>query len=299
MASSLLERQLQTRTSQAQLCVEREDISFLNVAPDRVQLSIVVSNTGPERSQPTTMTLQAAPLGAFVAWRDLTSIVVPPIEPFGSQEIVTEVTSPRSAETNSQFSSVPPWRMMTAIAAGDAPDRRQTVSPRPWISRMRYALGMRRRTNAQGLPFSTLDILRGPNVHWAGNINVHIGGRAVERHMAHALRIYPGRKNLAMFFVGDRSDDYQFDFSGSGTAWDVMLYDATMNPALSSLDARVPTSTWIRLSRTRMFLLAVSPPADCTSGSINVHVRQRSTESQAIVEFSMDASAAGAGCYTV
>jgi len=45
--------------------------------------------------------------------------------------------------------------------------------------------------------------------------------------------------------------------------------------------------------------LALCPPADCDAGSVNVHVRQRSTNRDAIVEFSLDPRAAGAACYTV
>ena len=46
-----------------------------------------------------------------------------------------------------------------------------------------------------------------------------------------------------------------------------------------------------------MILLAVQPPAGATSGAVNVHVRQRSTDREAVVEFTMDARAAGPGCY--
>jgi hypothetical protein len=38
--------------------------------------------------------------------------------------------------------------------------------------------------------------------------------RAVERHLAQALRIYPGKTNAAMFFVGNRKDGYRFDLTG-------------------------------------------------------------------------------------
>jgi len=46
-------------------------------------------------------------------------------------------------------------------------------------------------------------------------------------------------------------------------------------------------------------VLALVPPAACRRGSVAVHVEQRSTGRVAVVEFSLDAAAAGPGCYVV
>jgi hypothetical protein len=138
-----------------------------------------------------------------------------------------------------------------------------------------------------------------PNIHWAGNINVHIGRQAVERHLAQALRIYPGHTNLAAFFVGDRRDEYQFELAGSGAAWEAALFDCTDCQTFTGATASLPQGKWIRLESCRMVTLALCPPEYCDEGTVEVHVRQRSTSRDAVVEFSLDANAAGAGCYTV
>jgi hypothetical protein len=45
--------------------------------------------------------------------------------------------------------------------------------------------------------------------------------------------------------------------------------------------------------------MAVQPPADCQAGKLEVHVTRRSCGKQAIVEFDLDPTAQGSGCYTV
>src|SRR5438067_2103865 len=74
-------------------------------------------------------------------------------------------------------------------------------------------------------------------VHWAGNLNVFVGGRDVERHMAQALRVYPGRVNLAMFVVGSgAADEYRFELNGDGTAWNARLFNAVAgHPLLAGM----------------------------------------------------------------
>ncbi|HEX4611091.1 MAG TPA: hypothetical protein VH092_23070, partial [Urbifossiella sp.] len=55
---------------------------------------------------------------------------------------------------------------------------------------------------------------------------------------------------------------------------------------------------WHRLA-SGMLLLAVNPPAKAREGVVNVHVRQESSGREAVVEFTLDASARGPGCYKV
>ena len=52
--------------------VERQDIRFYDVSPDRVRIEITVRNASGDRSAPTMLRLQAAPLGAFLPWTPLT-----------------------------------------------------------------------------------------------------------------------------------------------------------------------------------------------------------------------------------
>ncbi len=305
MASSLLERPVSdglflADEVQADLVVQRNDIRFRNVAPGRVHISVHVTNVGEAPSEPTMMCLQAAPLGAFVPWNDLTSLTVPSIEPGDCIELGTEVDAPR-AKALGEFSRVPPRALLTALGSEDEPlPQSKPVRGRGQVYGRAHRGGSGNETQAT-LPADPFDLLSRPNLHWAGNINILIGRHAVERHLAQALRIYPGLTNLAAFIVGDKSDDYQFELSGTGASWDVVLSNCTN---LSSLrDARdcsqpIQCSKWIRLSKLQVIMLAIGPPDGCGAGSVNVHVRQRSTNREAIVEFSLDPAAAGPGCYT-
>src|SRR5262249_41138537 len=140
------------------------------------------------------------------------------------------------------------------------------------------------------------------NPHFAGNLNIFVGGRAVERHLAQALRIYPGRRNLAMFVVGSGPDSYAFRLLGDGAGWDARLYDATQFRSIT-VEPRGQTpiveDEWIDVDQTAFMMLTLTPPEGCCEGAIEVHVAQRSTREEAVVEFSFDPSAAGPGCFVV
>ncbi len=301
MASSLLERPVSVSRQAAELVVERTDIRWRNVAPGRVQISVKVKNVGDARSQPTIMRLQAAPLGAFVRWKELTGLFVPPIEPGEFTEVAAEAAT-SSRKALGEFSRVPPRTLLTAVGSQDESDPQPQAATGLGQMFARLLRGSDSNLALPILPDDPLELLMRPHVQWVGNFNVLLGRQAVERHCARGLRIYPGLTNLADFLVGDRSDEYQFELTGSGASWEAALFDC--NCAQSLVAARQPAATierskWIRLHEMHLILLAFAPPVDCDSGSIEVHVRQRSTDKDAVVEFSLDANAAGAGCYAV
>jgi len=301
MAAALLEQPVVRSLHAAELRVQTDDIVFHNVAPGRVRLSVTVANIGELPSQPTLMTVQAAPLGAFVPWKDVTTLAVPSIGPHDRATVTTELSAPLPAKALGDFSRVPPRKLLTAIAAGDSggapPAKNMGTTIAQALARM---LGAPKAGETQ-LPDDPLQLLSRPNPHWAGNINILIGRHAVERHLAQALRIYPGRTNLAVLFVGNRRDEYQFELTGSGAAWEAALFDCTNCTPLAAASPApaLPLSKWIRMDRLRSILLSIYPPEHCDRGSIEVHVCQRSTRKDALVEFSLDPRAAGAGCYTV
>jgi len=284
-----------------ELTVRREEISFHKVAPERVRVSVTVWNPGDAWSSATSMILQAAPLGAFVPWWPLTTIDLPPIAPYGSIEVSTEAaTQPR--RTLGDFSDVPPRRLLTAMSSDDDDASTKTSAPFNPATTLLNLLGRQGAGQAEGiLPDDPLELLHRPHAHWAGNINVLMGNRAVERHLAQALRIYPGRTNLAIFFVGSKRDAYKFDLSGTAVSWEAALFDMSMAHSLCAFQSlqAIPEGKWIDADGTRMVLLALGPPEYCEEGTIDVHVRQRSTGREAVVEFSLDPQAAGAGCYAV
>jgi hypothetical protein len=273
-----------------ELQVGRDDISFGNVRPGVVRIRLTVWNRGPRASQPTGAAIQAAPLGAFLPWQPLAEVLVPALGPGASIDVTTEVLQPPVRPIGS-FANLPPRRLLTALLN---PDERPAGTASQLLSRI---FAGRRRL---GLPPDLFALLGRANPHWAGNLNVFIGGRPVERHLAQALRIYPGRTNLAMFVVGCGRDAYRLQAQGDGAAW-TELFDATGRASLLDDDGSGPIlqSEWIEVDRSGLMFLAMCPPEGCQEGNVEVHVTQRSTGQTAIVEFSLDAAAAGPGCYVV
>ncbi len=278
--------------------LERRDISFHNSAPDRVSISVTLRNPSVRCTEPTSLTLQAAPFGAFVPWRDLTTLDVRSLQPGETITLETEAFTPKT-QVLGDFSQVPPAKLVTALAGDDDAERRPTSNPI-----MDLVRGWRNRTASKNdLPTDPLAMLCRPGVHWAGNLNVLMNGVAVERHMAQALRIYPGRTNLAMFFVGSDSvhSDYSFELGGTATGWDCMLYDMVGRASLLELNAdqQIEQAKPVRLNGSSVIVLGMEPPKSCLEGTLDVNVTQLSTGQKAVVEFSLDATAAGPGCFTL
>jgi hypothetical protein len=104
-----------------------------------------------------------------------------------------------------------------------------------------------------------------------------------------------------MFVVGSGRDAYSFRLKGTAADWDAKLECLGRTRAVMDMShaERVPQKKWIPVNGTAMMLLGLVPPKDCAEGSVEVHVRQRSTGQEAVVEFSLDPNAAGPGCYTL
>jgi hypothetical protein len=266
------------------LHVDRDDIRFWNSAPEVVEIEFTVRNEGWERSAPTEATIQAAPLGAFVAWQTLGRVPVPAIEPRDEVIVRTRATC------DPPPTGVRPTlrKLARLLTARDLFDRRPEKRPAPG------ALGT--------LPIDPLREMTGGSVHWAGNLNIFVGGKPTERHMAMSLRVRPGRLNMALFCVGNGSDAYRFHLEGNAVAWDARLSDW---PELGMLTRRdrsareIPIGEWVSGADLAVAVLYCEPPADCEAGKLDVHVEQKSTGKEAVVEFGFDPRAKGPGCYTL
>ncbi|MGA2244304.1 MAG: hypothetical protein ABSH48_04820 [Verrucomicrobiota bacterium] len=292
---------------EADLVVEPADISFHDLAAGSVMIRVKIHNEGDGRSRPTFLRLESAPLGAFVPWRPLAVLPVPALEPGESLELSREVPRLRPPALGS-FDRLPPTTLLTAVnAAPDEPSRPATgLTTMLDLLRGRDAARPNNKSAAGTEPAlapDLWDLVGREQPHWAGNINVFIGARAVERHLARALRIYPGRPNLAVFLVGERGlrDAYAFDVSGLAPEWQAVLYDATNARTLAagSVGTPVPETQWVEGAGALMMMLAVRPPAGCAQGRVAVQVRRRSDEKTAVVEFDLDPAAQGAGCYAM
>ncbi len=289
-----------------ELVVERTDISFHDLNGDRVCIEIAVHNAGQQRSLATPMRLESAPLGAFVPWQPLARLLVPSLEP-GETRVVGTVASRSRPTPLGDFNRVPPKKLLTALSSED-PSAPQAGNGLMTI----FELLRRGRTG----PASNKDLARrgslSPDLwellgrgqpHWAGNINVFIGSHAVERHLAKALRVYPGRPNLAMFVVGGsgRSDAYIFELVGLAPEWKAGLFDMRNSKTLvvSSHDVPIEERQWVESNGSLLVMLATHPPAGCRTGKLQVPVTRRSDGKTATVEFDLDPAAQGAGCYCV
>lgn len=289
----------------ADLRVDREDIEFYDLAGDRVRIQVTVRNAGKLTSQPEIMRIESAPFGAFVAWRPLAQLTVPVLKPGESRKLSIEVPRPRPTPLG-DFNRVPPGKLLTALSSPDQPFRPQTgmqsLLEFLWTRRSRRSQETRPATDISLAP-DVWDLLGQGQPHWVGNINVFIGSRAVERHMAKALRIYPGQTNLAMFVVGNPGQEnaFAFEVKGLDFAWNAALYDVTHGDCLAvgPSASYIERTKWVETLGHLLVMVAMQPPRDCSVGKLDVHVTRRADQKTAIVEFDLNPTAQGPGCYTI
>lgn len=283
-------------TGLADLVVERRDIRFFNLTYSTVRIDVTVHNRGDAPSRPMPMRIECAPFGAFVQWSPLTTLTVPPIAPGTSTVVATEV---EREPAGSYFD--PPAAPLVATSAGDADRRRDAVPPRR--SRLAsQAMGqvLLQRLSPPGvigkLPPDLHELLGRRSVHWMGNLNVHVDGKAVERHVARNLRVHAGLLNFAMFVVGNGRDSYSFEVRGDAD-WDVWLLK--LPHAEPVADSGVGARRWIDIESPIAVHAYMHPGEAARVTSLDIAVLQRSSGREALVEFTLDPSAAGPGCYTL
>jgi hypothetical protein len=265
--------------------VDRTDIRFWNEAPGSVVLEVTFRNPGETGTDATVARVSSAVFGAFVPWKPLGSLAVPPLDP------VAAVTLRKSVLERATDPLGPPDRITPAalLLASGASDRQP---------RGRLSAGSAFRLLAPNL----FALLGRPGTHWAGNINVFVGRHAVERHRVQALRVHAGRPNFAMFVVGSGPDHYAFSLTLPHPDWTAELFDLSRLRSLAAdprAEAPLSSGTWITFKHQTFVGLVATPPAGATEGSLEVQVRQRSSGKTATVEFSLDPSASGPGCFTL
>jgi hypothetical protein len=276
------------------------DIDFFNIAQNLVAIEIKVTNASDLPSAPDTLELLAAPFGAFVSWRSLTRIALPLLAPRKVQFVRWRAVVPQAKPLGSP-DRIRPRDLLVALGLGDEPpdkpcSKESDKAGQPTSQTPPQPTGT--------LPAALMDLLLQETPHWAGNINVLVGNTDVERHRPRALRVYPGRLNMAWFVVGagGAPDAYAFRLQGPAAQWDAKLFDMTsrerLNISADDNGAIVPDE-WIETHGSRTILLALRVPQECEAASVAAHVTQKSTQRKAVVEFSLDPKAAGRGCYSV
>jgi len=294
---------------EAELVVSPSDIRFHDLSADVVEIRVTIRNQGERRSDPTMVRVESAPFGVFVPWRPLATLPVPALEPGESRELSIQTARPHPTPLGS-FDGVPPLSVLTALSASPS-DPAPPPPPPSGITgllelfrrqKTSYRAGKKKVVPDPSLPPDLWELVGREQPHWAGNINVFIGTRAVERHFAKALRIYSGRTNLAMFVVGatGQRDGYAFEILGLAPDWEAALHDVTGATTLvvGPSVARVQERHWVETNAGQMIvILAVRPPVVCEDGHLQVQVTRRSCQKKAVVEFGLDPTTQGAGCY--
>ena len=276
--------------SAAGLRADRTDISFQNVTPDVVRVDVRVSNDGSLWSPPTEVALQSAPLGAFLAWQPLLTLAVPALAPRSSAVVSGTAWVPQPPATKPEECWSMPPHLLQEFAERVAQEAREEAER------------LARRSVRRAPPVVAADpfaVVGRNGTHWAGNVDILMRGKQAERHLARALRVYPGKTNAAMFFVGDRADGYKFELSGDVEDWRCELLDMSRNPSMKPTGATpIHTSEYREFTRGTFYLL-MHPPKDAERGDVAIHVTRQSDGKEAVVEFSLDRRAKGPGCYTV
>lgn len=289
------------------LMVEPEAISFHESDPDRVLIRVRVRNAGDGPSRPATARLESAPLGAFVSWQPLDTLLVPALLPGDSVELTSELPRFR-AKALAGGDRIPPQALLTALGASPDDSAANPVralgamvnwfrSPRPSQAPPRS-----HRAKSVRLAPDIWDLVGREQPYWAGNVNVFVGAQAVERHRANALRIYPGRSNLAIFMVGGPGQDaYKFGVEGLPDDWEVALHEATQARTVidGAAGPAIRKTDWLEAEGPMLAMLAIRPPNICREGDIKILVTQRSSQKTARVEFNLNPAAQGPGCYVV
>jgi hypothetical protein len=259
------------------MTVERGDIMFGDVSPGKVLITVTVRNQGRVTSPPSPMFVQAAPLGAFVPWRPLAELRVPPIEP-GRQRTVSFVAERSRHEPLGDPGVVEPARFLRAATRGSMMRRYRNAS----------------RVRLHGrLPVDLLELLQLGSIFWAGNINVFLGGREVERHFARQLCLNPSQPSLADFILGAGPDSYRFHVERKPQELEVALFDVTSQRRLGidlSRSERVPEESWWHVPGTRVLFLTVDSTEE-SEVAVEIHVDQKSTGKSAVIELGFEASA--------
>ncbi len=282
----------------AELVVEREGIRFWNEARDRVRIEIDVENRGEECSTPTSMRVETAPFGVFVPWQPLATLAVPAIEPGGRFTVATSAWQPRPDPIGG-FSDFIPRRLRTA---GGEDERRRAGAFRGLAGRsagQRFIQFLLLNTGSKKLPPSLMDMLGQASAHWVGNLNVWIGSKPVERHMAPRLRVHAGRTNLAIFQVGLGPEAYAFRLAAGEGSWDPLLFDLARGGEPVRWSEARGEALWYEVSGIGLILFALRIPEFFTQTRVDVEVTKRSTGRSACVEFDLDPSAQGPGCYAL
>jgi len=204
--------------------------------------------------------VQIAEFGAFVPWRPLTVVRVPPIPPGGRRTVTTAVDPDDPKDL-----AIPGF------------GRHASVNPRPVSGWGWHALLARLVGTEQAASM--------PHPHFVGNLNVFVpGSKPVERHVNRTIKLDPDNHNLALFIVGDGvGDEYRFSFESDPPGWDTRI-------------ERIEWNEPVRIAFQR-FGVSMKAPDGTKSGRVTIWVERVSTSERVPVEFELAEEPDTANCY--
>ena len=261
------------------LRINREDISFETLPGRVVLLSVTVHNDSDKPSEPSTMRVNAAPLGVFLPSREVGKVAVGKIPPRGKRVVKSAYAAPmsegvsereREKERGLRKASI---RLLKSLGI-QLPNEDLEVLPLESLM-SRLMAGVLK--VAWGLPDGCC---------WAGNFDVHVQGASAERHCQGPVQLLAGKPNGAAFRVGDGKEDrYRFQFLHDCETrnWEFELIKLTTG------DWHPMTQTWVSFS--------IKPPEGTTQGCAAVEVTRESTGKSAMVEFGFGTDTIPPGCY--
>jgi hypothetical protein len=268
-----------TRRPTPILRIARTDLAFRFEADGMIDVTLRVTNPGPAKSPPRRGRIAQAVFGAFVPTTPLTTFSVPTLAP-GEMTII-KLRVPRVAlggdgsppDSPAQELLAPP----TTLREPATPSVRGPDEFRRRIAALIRSLIHGEENGPAATP-----------LHFAGNLDVHIGPATVERHLSGRVRIHRGKLNMVTFDVGTGPDAYCFRLLGEGANWKPALTRFSLQVGDARQGAIVP-DTWYEWSGAcETVVLEFVPPEKCRRGGLDVEVEQRSSGRIAQVEFDLD-----------
>lgn len=242
------------------LHVDREDITFANLAPGLVRVRVRVHHRGTLPTPATVLILRAAPFGAFVRSRPVAKLQLPALLPRQSTTVATALTSPalRRKQRRAQL----------------PPDPLRHLDPT--------------RTNWAGNFDVLIDDQKRSERHQATSLPL-VPGRA---NFA-VFEVGDRLDDYRFSFRGPGQDWRPRLTAGYGEATRAILGLA------GRIGAEISPDVWVTRKPARAVTLSFHPPAEARQGLLAVAVEQRSTGRQTLVEFGFGVDTIPPGCFPI
>jgi hypothetical protein len=290
MTSLTLTPHLTTTPCRATLDVQREDIRFGNIKPGLVWLEVEVHNRGTRASMVAPMEVRVAPFGAFVTSKTLDALVVPSI-PAGSSTIVRTLYQDDGNGNLSRTGAAGRRGALELDRLRRQQGRQSALQSSTSVRSLRETVKLllqQLEPDSGVTGIELVDEVLSRTARFAGNFDVHIGGAEAERHISSAIQLVPGKRNVAMFIVGERSESFVFDLQGEAAGWEAGLFRAMGGLCLGTPQL---------LHRRTPIFISVTPPAGTTKGLLAVGVTREETGQRALVEFGFGVDTIPPGCF--